>query len=358
MKRSMRILVAAESAAAAEAAAALLRADFDDIVFSVEPAHHVADFDRHRAPLCVLAFATLGQAERYLRKLERSSESLHAFTHRRLVLCQRAELRRAYGLCLQGRFDDYVPFWPADSDTQRLPMLAHQAASELRRAALRSQRVKAWVGEVRGLEQLESRLLASSTEVLGYVDAALKSIQRLRAAVAQRANDLDQRIDAVQSAMDWLRHWSHLLGSHWHGELQTTRRLSALAGRARPAILAVDDDGFQHKLLRRLLGDEELELLSASTVTEAMTILQLRKVDCILMDIGLPDANGIDAVRMIRSTSSNSAVTVVMLTGARDPCSIQRSVDAGASAYIAKPFNRSMLLLQLRGVLTENDGAS
>ena len=83
-------------------------------------------------------------------------------------------------------------------------------------------------------------------------------------------------------------------------------------------------------------------------------MLQVRRPDCILMDIELPDVNGIEAVHMIRSVAEYADTRIVMLTGRRDEAALRRSLDAGASGFLAKPFNRAMLLARLRGLLPED----
>jgi CheY-like chemotaxis protein len=348
-----RILIASDQAPHAEAAAAALRGAFEDIVCTVGTERFVADFDRERAPLLVLAFERLAGAEGCLLELERSSESLHAFAHRRLVLCRREELRRAYELCLQGRFDDYVMFWPADADPQRLPMAAHHAAREINATSLRAQRKLDWVREAQGLEQLEPRLGASASWVLECLDRTLQELERLRGALGDPAQNPEVSIGALRNTFDVMRHWALRLDDEWHDVIETARRLRAVAARARPLVLVVDDDEFQHKLLGRMLGDTGIDLQFATSVGDAMSLLQLRRPDCILMDIGLPDVDGIDAVRMIRSAAHYADIRIVMLTGLRDEATLRLSVEAGASGFVTKPFNRATLLARLRGLLPE-----
>lgn len=350
----IRILIAADAAAHAEAAAAALRGEFEDITCSVGAERIGTDFDRERAPLLVLAFEHVAGAERCLRALEQSSESLHAFAHRRLLLCRREEQRLAYEMCLQGRFDDYVTFWPADADPQRLPMAAHHAARDLNAMALRAQRQLDWVRDAQGLDRLEPQLSASATWLLEHVDQALRQSEGLREAVRESAPELEDRTAALQNMLDWMRHWALQLGYEWHAVIDTARRLRAQAARTRPLVLVVDDDEFQHRLLARMLGDTGVDLLFTTSVAEAMSLLQVRRPDCIFMDIGLPDLNGIDAVRMIRSAANYANLRIVMLTGVRDETALQRSLDAGANGFIPKPFNRTILLARLRGLLPED----
>jgi CheY-like chemotaxis protein len=349
----IRILIAADAAAHAEAAAAALRGEFEDITCSVGADRIVADFDRERAPLLVLAFEHVADAESCLRALEQSSESLHAFAHRRLLLCRREEQRVAYDVCLQGRFDDYVTFWPTDADPQRLPMAAHRAALDLNAMALRSQRQLDWVREAQGLDQLEPQLSASATWLLERVDQALGQAEVVREAVRQPTQEFETRVAALENTLNWMRHWALQLGDEWHAVVGTARKLRAQAARTRPQVLMVDDDEFQHRLLARMLGDTGVDLLFATSVGDAMSLLQVRRPDCILMDIGLPDLNGIEAVRMIKSAANYAHLRIVMLTGVSDESALQRSLDAGASGYIAKPFNRATLLARMRGLLPE-----
>lgn len=348
MTHSLRVLVVADGMSLGEQAGRLLSAHFDDIVYSTDPQQYVADFDRHRAPLCVLAFDRLVTAEQYLVELERSSESLHAFAQRRLALCHHAEVQRGYDLCLRGHFDDYVAFGPAAVDTHRLLLAAHRAAGELQALALRSERLGEWVVEAHRLEHLEDRLSASGAWLLEQIDSALGSLQGVSGAPG---GGRTLELDAARAKLGWIRHWALNLNHEWNAELATTQRLRALAGRARPVILAVDDDELQHTLLRRLLGDEALEVLSAHTVSEAMSILQVRKIDCILMDIGLPDLDGIEAIKMIKSSGANASIAVIVLTGSQDTSDLQRSLDAGAIGFVPKPLNRPMLLSRLRSAL-------
>lgn len=357
MKSQVRILIAADDSAAAEAAAAPLTGEFDDIVQATQAGRGVADFDLHQAPVCVLAFERISRAEQYLSDLERSSETLHAFRHRRIVLCSQAEAPRAYALCLQGRFDDYVVFWGPHRDAQRLMMAVQQACRELPALAQRAQRQRSWVQQVQLLKDLDSRLEGSASWVVERVDALLASMRELRANPALPAPELERRIDEVDHTLGWLRHWALRLTDELHAELAAVNRLRTLAGRTRPLILAIDDDEFQHLLLRRLLGDEDVDLLFATSVADAMALLQLQRPDCILMDIGLPDLDGIDAVRMIKSVAANASIQIVMMTGAREDSALQRSLDAGAVGYIAKPFNRAILLSRLRTVLPEGTRA-
>lgn len=346
-----RILVVADTASNAEAAAAALRGAGEEIVCCVAAEHFVADFERERPSLAVFAFERVAGAEHCLLTLKRASEALHAFTHRRLLLCRREEAQLAYSLCVQGHYDDYVVFWPADGDPQRLAMAVQHAAREMHGLGLRSQSQLDWVREARELEHLERQLDASTAWMPERLEEAQYGIDALRAGVAGRSDAIDAQISALQNTLGWMRLWALRRTEEWHSVVATSRRLRALAAKARPLVLAIDDDEFQHLLLSRMLGDTGIELQFATTVGDAMSLLQLRRPECILMDIELPDLDGIEAVRSIRSAPGYADLRIVMLTGSRDDATLQRSLDAGASGFIAKPFNRAMLLAQMRHLL-------
>ena len=115
----------------------------------------------------------------------------------------------------------------------------------------------------------------------------------------------------------------------------------------RPLVLLVDDDEFQHKLLRRLLQEAGCDLMSAMTGTEAQTVLRSRLPDLILMDVQLPDTDGITLTRRIRATERFAAIPVLMITGQSDKGVVVKSIQAGAAGFLVKPFNKDLLLAKI-----------
>lgn len=75
----------------------------------------------------------------------------------------------------------------------------------------------------------------------------------------------------------------------------------------------------------------------AHRATEAFEMLRDRPVDLVLLDFHLPDAQGLDLLRLVRARSSTT-VDVIAVTAARDPDSIRRAIASGVVQYLVKPF--------------------
>ncbi len=94
-------------------------------------------------------------------------------------------------------------------------------------------------------------------------------------------------------------------------------------------------------------------VFEAEYAQKAIDIVNNNKIDLIIMDLGLPNINGIDATKKIRS--KNKDVKIVILTSHNDEKEVLESLKAGANAYCSKEINPSRLVEVVRSVL---DGAS
>lgn len=114
-------------------------------------------------------------------------------------------------------------------------------------------------------------------------------------------------------------------------------------------ILVVDDERFVRTLIGRWLSDEAFDVVLASDVAEANTILRSASFDIITSDINMPGVSGIDWLPQLFSEHPHTAV--LMLTGCGD---IQRAIQAlteGACGYLLKPVDRQELIFQVRRAL-------
>ncbi|HEY4643548.1 MAG TPA: response regulator [Bacteroidota bacterium] len=114
-------------------------------------------------------------------------------------------------------------------------------------------------------------------------------------------------------------------------------------------ILAVDDDRTMLNLIREVLSKEKFHITTVEGGKEGMKVLNRSRFDLILLDIDMPDVNGFDVLRHIRSRSSD--VKVVMVTGLNDLESGVRAMESGANGYITKPFNVKDFVSEVRRVL-------
>ena len=107
-------------------------------------------------------------------------------------------------------------------------------------------------------------------------------------------------------------------------------------------ILIVEDEPNNRELLEILLEETHAKILSTAYGLEAFEIVAEQQIDLILMDIRLPDSNGLEITAEIRKTHPNLPIiaqTAFALSGDK-----QKALDAGCDAYISKPVKRNDLM--------------
>ncbi len=119
-----------------------------------------------------------------------------------------------------------------------------------------------------------------------------------------------------------------------------------------PLILVIDDDEYIHPLLATALRRLPAETLSARTGSEALAIASLRPLDLIVLDLALPDTDGMTLLDALRQRRPTRDVPVVILSGL---ASHPAARSARVAAFVEKPFQSAALLRVVRAVL---DGQS
>lgn len=114
------------------------------------------------------------------------------------------------------------------------------------------------------------------------------------------------------------------------------------------AILIVDDEPQLRKLLRAALAAEGFRIIAADTARRAMIEAKSHKPDLVLLDLGLPDADGRTVIEDIRAWSS---MPIVILSARTDEQRKIEALDAGADDYVTKPFAIGELLARVRATL-------
>ena len=112
-----------------------------------------------------------------------------------------------------------------------------------------------------------------------------------------------------------------------------------------PLVLIVEDDPQLRRFLRTALDAQGYRLVEAETVREALVAATTHNPELILLDIGLPDGDGIDLTRRIREWS-RVPVIVISARGREDDK--VAALDAGADDYLTKPFGVNELLARIR----------
>ncbi len=113
-------------------------------------------------------------------------------------------------------------------------------------------------------------------------------------------------------------------------------------------ILVIDDEPPIRKLLRMGLSTQGYEILDAPNGKTALALME-NKPDLVILDLGLPDIQGHDLLRMIRAR--NDSVPIVVLSSRGDEAGKVQALDLGADDYVTKPFGMDELLARIRAAL-------
>jgi two-component system, OmpR family, KDP operon response regulator KdpE len=113
-------------------------------------------------------------------------------------------------------------------------------------------------------------------------------------------------------------------------------------------ILVVDDEPPIRKLLRMGLSTQGYQILEAPNGKAALELLA-QKPDLVILDLGLPDIQGMELLRMLRAR--NEGVPIVVLSSRGDEVGKVQALDLGADDYVTKPFGMDELLARMRAAL-------
>lgn len=109
-------------------------------------------------------------------------------------------------------------------------------------------------------------------------------------------------------------------------------------------ILIVEDDLHIRRLMRGALQRAGHEVAEASTAREALSLLPIVKPDAVLLDLGLPDRDGLELVQLMR----NAGAAVLVVSAREDTAEKVAALDLGADDYLTKPFDTEELLARIR----------
>ena len=116
-------------------------------------------------------------------------------------------------------------------------------------------------------------------------------------------------------------------------------------------ILIVEDDPDARKVLSLILKLDGFEVSTVSGGREAIDAVRAATPDLVLLDVMMPDVDGYEVCRCIRSEPATRRIPIVMLSGKADRESVVRGLAAGANEFLAKPIKPSSLTKQLRATL-------
>ncbi len=181
-------------------------------------------------------------------------------------------------------------------------------------------------------DQIAPTVLADIRTVIGESAVLVGQIDKV----------MDETADSAQAGIDSLTAYS----------LQETlslfhRNEETLSGH----ILVVDDIAQNRELLKRQLERHGHEVTLAASGREALALLETQDIDVALVDILMPDLNGIDLLSHLKARKDWRQIPVIMVSGLKDIEAVTRCIEAGAEDYLAKPVDQVLLKSRVRACL-------
>jgi len=121
---------------------------------------------------------------------------------------------------------------------------------------------------------------------------------------------------------------------------------------AKRILLVDDDETLRRTLAEQLSQNGEYYCLEAGSGAEALAVAKAEKFDAVLLDVGLPDADGREVCQQLRK--AHVSVPIIMVTASSGETDTIRGLDSGANDYIAKPFRLGELIARLKAHLRQH----
>ena len=118
-------------------------------------------------------------------------------------------------------------------------------------------------------------------------------------------------------------------------------------------ILVVDDSAMNRMVLTKALADEGHEAVTAENGLQALDLLAAEPVDVVLLDLVMPELDGYETLARIKADPKLRDVPVIVVSAVDELDSVVRCIEMGATDYLPKPFNASVLRARLNASLAE-----
>lgn len=120
-------------------------------------------------------------------------------------------------------------------------------------------------------------------------------------------------------------------------------------------ILVVDDEVAIVRVLRDRLETEGFEVLTAYDGLQGVEVARKEQPDLIIMDITMPNMDGLTAAKLLREKPETAHIPIIMLTARGQETDEQAGYQAGAVLYLTKPFSTRQLVREIRKILGEDE---
>ena len=118
-------------------------------------------------------------------------------------------------------------------------------------------------------------------------------------------------------------------------------------------ILAVDDEKHIVRLVEITLQREGYEVVTASNGAEALEKVATEKPDLVIMDVMMPEMDGLQALQKLKDDPATASVPVIMLTAKAQDSDVFQGWKSGADLYLTKPFNPQELMTFVRRIFAD-----
>jgi CheY-like chemotaxis protein len=128
---------------------------------------------------------------------------------------------------------------------------------------------------------------------------------------------------------------------------------SSVTPQAPFSILLVEDDKISLKFVKAMLKAAGYAIECAADGRIGLEIVSRMHPDLIIMDVGMPNMDGLEACRRLKADENHRRIPVIFVTGNTDERTLQAAFEAGGSDYVRKPINRVELLARVNTALTQ-----
>ena len=122
--------------------------------------------------------------------------------------------------------------------------------------------------------------------------------------------------------------------------------------RPRPKVLVIEDNRDMRMFLRRVLARQGYQFLEAADARQGLAVARREHPDLILMDLSLPEMDGLEATRRLKSDAQLGRIPVLAVTAHARPADEQQAIEAGCDGYLSKPYRLQDFLALVRSLLT------
>ena len=120
-------------------------------------------------------------------------------------------------------------------------------------------------------------------------------------------------------------------------------------------VLIIDDAAEVRILCRKIVENAGMTVIEASSVDEALQILEFKSPHLIVLDLKMPGKSGFEFLAMRKSILTIARTPVIVLSASSDLDSVYKAIDLGAVEYAIKPFSRASLVQKIRRALKDTD---